>query len=268
MFVWGGRLPQAAAQTSQAAAPTSQTSARTSQTTAAGWPSEMVLEGFQVHADFELAGYRSLLEELPKLRREVVEQLGLPAATEPIHVFLFARKSAYRGYLDRYFPSAPRRQALFIKQRGPGMIFAHFSPEMAVDLRHEGLHAILHAALPMVPLWLDEGLAEYYEVEPERRRNRRDYLAPTRREVAWGGLPSLIEMESLEEAEQMSVQDYRHAWQWAHYLLLGPIEARGELQAYLRDIAQHVPPGRLSLRLRRRQPDLEEQLQEHWRRSW
>ncbi len=242
--------------------------AQPARSVATGWPSEMTLDGFQIHADFDLAPYRNRLQELPKLRVDVQRQLNLPAEHEPIHVFLFARKSAYRDYVTRYFPSAPRRQALFIKQRGPGMIFAHFSPEIATDLRHEGLHAILHATLPMVPLWLDEGLAEYFEVEPERRRNRRDYLAPTRREANWGSQASLVEMEALDEADQMDALDYRHAWQWAHYLLHGPEEARGELQAYLADIGRHVPPGRLSLRIRRKQPDLEEQFREHWRNSW
>ena len=44
--------------------------------------------------------------------------------------------------------------------------------ELAVDLRHETTHAVLHGLLPMVPLWLDEGLAEYFEA-PEANRLQR-----------------------------------------------------------------------------------------------
>ncbi|GIT30210.1 MAG: hypothetical protein Ct9H300mP1_22560 [Planctomycetaceae bacterium] len=32
------------------------------------------------------------------------------------------------------------------------------------DLRHEFTHGVLHSSLKRVPLWLDEGLAEYFEV--------------------------------------------------------------------------------------------------------
>ena len=35
--------------------------------------------------------------------------------------------------------------------------------QFEADLRHECTHALLHAALPYVPLWLDEGLASLYE---------------------------------------------------------------------------------------------------------
>ena len=51
-----------------------------------------------------------------------------------------------------------------MKGRGPGKVFAYKSKALPVDVRHEGTHGLLHAALPMVPLWLDEGLAEYFEV--------------------------------------------------------------------------------------------------------
>ena len=230
----------------------------------ARWPSEVELEGFSVHADFDLQPYRHRLMELPKLRSDVLRRLQLPPQSEPIHVFLFARKSSYRSYLSRHFPGAPARQALYIKQRGPGMVFAHFHDDLEQDLRHEGVHAVLHSVLPMTPLWLDEGLAEYFEVEPSQRSSRPDYSAATRREKRWRGLPKLETLEALEDVATMGADDYRHAWQWAHFLLHGPPKVRDELLAYLRDIAHRIPPGSLSRRLRGVAPQLDLAFRRHW----
>jgi hypothetical protein len=47
------------------------------------------------------------------------------------------------------------------------MVFAYRGEDFETDLRHECTHALLNAALPVVPLWLDEGLAEYFEVLPQ-----------------------------------------------------------------------------------------------------
>ena len=44
------------------------------------------------------------------------------------------------------------------------MVYTYWGNRIQQDLRHELTHAILHSVLKDVPLWLDEGLAEYFEV--------------------------------------------------------------------------------------------------------
>ena len=41
---------------------------------------------------------------------------------------------------------------------------------LRTDLRHELTHALLHGVLKDVPLWLDEGLAGFFELPPDARR--------------------------------------------------------------------------------------------------
>ena len=101
-----------------------------------------------------------LSDEMVQLERDLCQVLRIHPEQEPIHLFLFSREAVYRQYVGQYFPQVPYRRALYIKERGPGMIFAYSSKELDVDLRHESAHAVLHAALAVVPLWLDEGLAE------------------------------------------------------------------------------------------------------------
>jgi hypothetical protein len=231
------------------------------------WPDERAAGPFVCHADFSLKPYEVLLSELMRLQDDVMRELGVPANREAVHVYLFARPSTYKRYLAHYFPQAPTRRALFVKERGPGMVFAYRSDDLAIDIRHEGTHALLHGVLPMVPLWLDEGLAEYFEVPPEERAHGNPHLTEIRRALWVKVPPRLEQLEQLERLEEMGPAQYRDAWAWVHFMLHGPPEAREELTGTLRNIAALAPPGHLSERLRRRMPDVEHRFAAHFQ-SW
>ena len=127
---------------------------------------------FFCHADFQLDEFEGLWSEMAGLQEDLTRQLRVPAAGEPIHLFLFSRKATYQEYLRLHFPQVPFDEHLYIKDGGPGMVFAYQSPDFETDVRHESTHALLHAALPVVPLWLDEGLAEYFETATDTARIR------------------------------------------------------------------------------------------------
>lgn len=232
---------------------------------AAEWPDEYRAGPFVCHADFALAEHRNLLNALPRLQRDLVTQVGIVASQEPIHLFLFHRKSTYQAYLKQYFPDVPSRKALFIKGRGPGMVFAYRGEDFETDVRHECTHALLNAALPMVPLWLDEGLAEYFEVPAAQRANANPHLKYVRFNALLVQVPKLESLEQLSGLSEMNRTKYRHAWAWIHFMLHGPPEAREELSRYLADIRALTPPGKLSRRLRHRMPNLERRFAEHFK---
>jgi hypothetical protein len=232
---------------------------------AAEWPDEYRAGQFLCHADFALAEYRATLDSLPALEQELVRLLGIQPSREPIHILLFARKSTYQAYLSQYFPAAPSRKALFIKERGLCMVFAHLGDDFETDLRHEGTHALLNAALPMVPLWLDEGLAEYFEPPEDRRARDSPHLSYVKWSARFGQVPQIEDLEQIRDLGHMDRTRYRHAWAWVHFMLHGSPEARDELQRYLADIQALTPPGRLSERLRRRVPGLEAEFARHFK---
>lgn len=231
------------------------------------WPDERVAGPFICRADFRLDNYLGLLRELGPLQHELRRILGVPAASEPIHLYLFEKKNTYKSFLKHHFPSVPYRRAVYFKARGPGIVMAYGHDGLATDVRHEGTHALLHAALPMVPLWLDEGLAEYFEVAPGQRAFDNSHLTAVRWAARFAVAPKLEELEQLEGIGDMDGADYRHAWAWVHFMFHGPREAHAELVSYLADIRNAVPPGKLSQRLRRRIPDLERRFVQHFR-SW
>jgi hypothetical protein len=229
------------------------------------WPDEREAGPFRCHADFSLAGQEPLLEEMALLQQDLVAILRAKQSREPVHLFLFQTRATYQNYLKEYFPKVPYRRALYMKARGPGMVFAWQGAEFEIDVRHESTHALLHAWLPSVPLWLDEGLAEYFEVPRDERAAKNPHLAAVRMLIGKGQLPRLAELESLDDLDDMGVSEYRDAWAWVHFLLHGPREVREELLQYLDELESGGDPGPLSDRLRRRMPDLDRRVSEHFR---
>ncbi len=231
------------------------------------WPDEQSVGGFHCHGDFELGRFQSLWQQMAGLQEDITRELRVAPASEPIHLFLFERKGTYEEYLKLHFPDVPYRRALFIKERGPGMVFAFLNNDFETDVRHESTHALLHASLPVVPLWLDEGLAEYFEVPGSERAHNNSHLSTVTWAARFGQTPDLGELERIESLSKMGATQYRHAWAWVHFMLLGPAEAHEELISYLAAIQSFTPPGVLSDRLRQRIPDLDERFREHFR-NW
>jgi hypothetical protein len=62
----------------------------------------------------------------------------------------------------------------------------------------------------------------------------------------------------------MGKREYLFAWAWVHYLLHGPVEARRELIAFLREAQAGPPAISLCQRLERRLPNLEKRLAQHF----
>ena len=233
---------------------------------AAGWPYVATRESFVFHADFPLDTNQKLVHELVALRSELYHQLGLEPNRERIDVYLFGDKSVYELYMKRYFPSLKPRRAMFIKSNSPGNVFAYISPQFDVDLRHESTHSLLHATLPMVPLWLDEGLAEYYEMQAADRHYGHPYLKQVQRSVVWRRPPSIQHLESLTELKQMGPEEYRQAWSWVHFMLHGPAQARQVLVEYLGKVSRHEPPPPISESLRHAMSDLDRAYVDHFRK--
>ncbi|MEE3369272.1 MAG: DUF1570 domain-containing protein [Planctomycetota bacterium] len=180
----------------------------------------LIREQLVIHSDFALARHHRLLDELVARRQEIANQLQLPISDERIYIYLFATREDYRNYFTDRFPFYPDRRAFFIESDTRLTVFAHWGEHVAEDLRHEVAHGYLHAVVPNLPLWLDEGLAEYYEVKRGQRGFHAAHLQELdrqRRQRRWQ--PDLERLESLTSVSEMSLTDYAEAWVWTHWLL-------------------------------------------------
>lgn len=224
---------------------------------------------FDCVAAFPLTPLDGFFTELSQLELEIQRTLGLPLTHQSFEVFLLADEASHRAYLGELFPRVPYRRALFVQRGGRGAVYAYRHEELAIDLRHECTHALLHASLPMTPLWLDEGLAEYFEMPEGQRAFDHPHLSTLRWNLRLGMLRSVESLEAQQELADMGSVEYRFSWAWMHFMLHGPMAAHRALVEYLADIRRGEEAGQLSTRLRRAMPDLEERMLQHfkhWRR--
>ena len=169
--------------------------------------------------------------------------MGVPPLREPIYIYLFADADQHRAYIEQRFPHVPYRRALYIKENGQSGVYAYRDTELAVDLRHECTHALLHASLSYVPLWLDEGLAEYFEVPPSRRAFDHPHFESLVWNMRLGMVRPVEALEQIDDLSQMEGVDYRYSWAWVHFMLHGPKPAHRVLVGYLSDIQRGTAPA-------------------------
>lgn len=195
---------------------------------------QLTRQQLEIYSNFELPREHRLFTELEARRKDVHETLGVPVSEEPIYVYLFSSADSYADFLQQRFPDFPHRRAFFVETDTKLEVFAYWGDRVAEDLRHEVAHGYLHAVVPGLPLWLDEGLAEYFEV-PRTADGRHELHIRKLNEALDRGdwKPDLARLEQLQHPDQMAQQDYAESWAWVHWLLESSAENRAILRQYL-----------------------------------
>jgi hypothetical protein len=231
--------------------------------------SEFRVSQFVFQHDFPLDRKLPLFQELAALREQVYRDLQLPPSNTPIFVHLFENQQRYESFMHDRYPKLPTRRAFFIADTprfGGGeqlLVYTYWGDRINQDLRHELTHALLHSVLKDVPIWLDEGLAEYFELAPGWKGINYQHLAQLRGGPSGPFRPDLARLEGLSEVQDMTPAEYREAWAWVHLMLHGKAEARRVLVGYLRELRTNPHPGPLRPRLTALYPSLDEALQAH-----
>lgn len=238
---------------------------REAPTHAGGWVEEFSAGNFVFRSEFPLRDVQDLLHDIADLQTDLQEKLEVTCGDGEIQIHLFRSKASYQRYLSVRVPDGAKRQAFFMPGTDAGRIYAYRHRDMETDVRHETTHALLRTALPYVPIWLDEGLAEYFEVRPGRREQGNGHLAELRWAMRFGWRPDLRKLETKRAFLEMGAKDYRDAWAVVRFLIDGPPEARIVLQTYLREIESGAAPTPLSERLRESFPNYEQDILRHLR---
>ncbi len=191
------------------------------------------------------------LKHLASLEKQVETTLGLrvPEGEAPIEVYVLDGPEEFRHFLMFYFPELPTRRAFFLAQGNRRVVYTYQGGRLEEDLRHEATHALLHAAAADLPLWLDEGLAEYFEVEEGKAGLNAEHIARLPDDLASGWVPALPRLEAMKDVRRMGPRDYRESWAWVHFLLNGSPEGKTALLAYLNDLRHGGDVSPLSKRL-------------------
>jgi hypothetical protein len=203
---------------------------------------------YVVYTNYPLSADDGVIKQLATLRSEVEETLGLrvDAGDHPIEVYILSDRKSFEHFLTFYYPELPQRRAFFIAQGDRRVVYTFKGERLDEDIRHEATHALLNLAIGDIPLWLDEGLAEYFEASGPTGLNR-EHLDRLPLDIQEGWSPSLDRLEGLKSVRQMSPRDYREAWSWVHFFLKDSGENRAALLGYLGDLRKHEgdsPPPR------------------------
>ena len=228
----------------------------------------VVRDQLVIHSDFRLTASHRLLEELAARRIDLKNRLGVPVSEEPIHVYLFEDANRFEAFVRLYYPEFPPRRAYFLETDTRLQVYAHWGDRVAEDLRHEVTHGYLHSVVPNLPLWLDEGLAEYFEVPRGSRGLNRQHLAELVGRLQLGQWePDLKRLEAFDRPFDMTQDDYAEAWAWAHFLLESSPDHGRVLHEYLLALRRHGSAEPISERLSRCLAEPEAALVEHVERT-
>jgi tetratricopeptide (TPR) repeat protein len=155
---------------------------------------------------------------------------ALVVESAPVQVIVFRDDAVARPYAPRwrglqdevagFFHGGPdRRRLLFVDDKGS-------TPSVA---QHEYTHALLDAAFPDVPLWLNEGLAEYFSTFHVEGAHARAG-APLAAHVGWfedHDLLSLVDLFAIGHGSSAYHEGdrrgtfYAESWLLVHLLLSG-----------------------------------------------
>ncbi|MCS7159066.1 MAG: hypothetical protein RMJ19_01215 [Gemmatales bacterium] len=211
------------------------------------WPWQAQSGPFLVCADGPVRHLDALAQELLELSERLQTELGVPLRIERIRLYLFHDREMYEQFLLQNVPHLTQRdvnrQGLFFVHGKTPVIVAAIGPDLRRTLRHEFVHAVLNPSLPGLPLWLDEGLAMYYEV-PEGHGWQERLAEQLERQTRQGWQASLTRLERLTRMQQMGVLEYAEAWSWTFLLLRAGPQHRTCLQGFLADLQRGatVPP--------------------------
>jgi len=197
------------------------------------------------------------LERLRDALSQLSPGLTLSSPT-PTYIFVFRDAASFQPY-DRTYNGRPL-------DSGGYFLFRQFANYVAINanqhgderaiIYHEYIHYVMHNNYADLPVWLHEGLAEYYSTFLVARNEARIGL-PIPEHVLWLRQHSLIPLATLFAVDERSPEYnessrrgafYAESWALVHYLISGSPERRRQASEYLRLAQAGTPPEQLLAR--------------------
>lgn len=219
----------------------------------AGPPWERTEAFASAHYDVRTDGDRrsafeaaTALEETLRFYERRLGRLGRAASRRRYTVLLFTGRSSYDAFTSDLFEGAPESTAgLYSPMLKALLLWSQDEREDTLrTLRHEGLHQFLDGRLASPPPWLDEGLAEYFEVV-ERARGTVVEGALQEHHVALLAAPGYewlpyerLLARSHAEFYADAARSYAQSWALIHWLLRSGLAEERVFQSLLDELAR------------------------------
>ncbi|MBE7542204.1 MAG: hypothetical protein M9913_16785 [Bryobacteraceae bacterium] len=182
-------------------------------------------ENFTVYSSAGERRARSYLDDFERVRAFFLQALPtIRPRTETVRIVIFGDRKEYREY-------QPNERTPAFYRGGTGEDLIVFGPlgQGAFPVAiHEYVHLLVNHAGLKLPLWQNEGLAEYYStLEPRGSKVLAGKLPPGRRELLlmekWIPLPVIFGVEPESEYYQdpkLAPRFYSQSWALVHMLTL------------------------------------------------
>ncbi len=203
-----------------------------------GW-SRLDTSSFTFFSNADAETTRRYASELETFRSFVARTLGDGAVASPLptQVYLFAES---RGFQD--FSLGEQNVGWFTSTRQANVIAVDTSsPGGAEVAYHEFVHFVVENSTPAIPLWLNEGLAEFYSTLRMGREGL-EIGHPLERHVDFLRRHRLIAFDDLfatnRQTEGYTEERrrgvfYAQSWAFVHYLLVGQRDLHVEVASFL-----------------------------------
>jgi tetratricopeptide (TPR) repeat protein len=200
---------------------------------------------------------RHIAADLERLRDALAQlspgvKLSSPA---PTYLFVFKNGSSFRPYQRIYDGKPVESGGYFLSTHLANYVTINGDRrgDQRATIYHEYLHYVLRNQYASLPLWLHEGLAEYYSTF-EVAGDEAKIGLPIVEHVAWLRQNPLIPLASLFAVGETSKEYnegsrrgafYAESWALVHYLISGNPERRRQASEYLRLAQAGAPPGQI-----------------------
>jgi tetratricopeptide (TPR) repeat protein len=173
------------------------------------------------------------------------------AMPAPIVVHVFGSERAYQPFMPLFNGKRVDVGGYFQPADGAYYITLNTAAgELAYPvIFHEYVHLLLGTALADVPIWFNEGLAEYYSTY-QMSGERQALIGKVKEEHVYDLRERFIPLSELlavdhtsplyNEGDRRGIF-YAESWALVHYLLIGNPQRKGQLAAYLQKYADGVP---------------------------
>jgi tetratricopeptide (TPR) repeat protein len=194
------------------------------------------------------------LERLRDALSQLSPGLALSSPT-PTYIFVFRGAPSFQPYQRTYNGKPLDSGGYFLGRQLANYVAINgdqHGDERAI-IYHEYLHYLMHNNFAALPLWLHEGLAEYYSTFQVSRNEARIGL-PIPEHVFWLRQHSFIPFATLFAVNERSPEYnessrrggfYAESWALVHYLISGNPERRRQASEYLRLVQAGTPPDQI-----------------------
>ena len=210
------------------------------------------LEVTVLRQDFTLPDgiHDTTLQAIRNIYRRYRNDFGLDLhGTAQVNLYLFEQQADFRQWMvDRIGSSNPNYGGVFIPSSNEVAVWRWGDDQdVAQTVLHESSHVLLHQLSPASPVWLHEGLAQYFQtlkIQPDGRLKVSalpDAQARIQQWIDEGRLITLRQYLSLGDAQwqrmahELDAIPYTVAWATTAFLMSKPV-GRSTLRQLLQEL--------------------------------